>query len=358
MLLNNLSVSNLKKALLAVCDLPDNEKNQKLIDDSVFHIGVERPWESTLDLIALYAANLMNAGGGRGPQRDPLAKMTRCAIEGAGFFDDGRLTGKFDIRRFASVAAGYVDRYPLADRQTVDYASILREMTKPEYGPEIKKKVIFQLTKSIEQFCNYLLAEHAGSAENFSKQFTENVRGDDAKARTLDAARFRAQRGRPLQAFLKMGPAITPNFLKDSQIGRAQSIGNLAEVYLGTLGKPDMHVKAFMLAFTGRIRVDSKAKLNELMSLDDSALTRKFEENTPCAESGWENWPMSSAGEDKCLNDLNFLAFANRDAGIVVDRLLYIAGAKNDSSPIASDKHDIMGVRYEKFLRSLGLIAW
>jgi hypothetical protein len=352
-LLNNLSVSNLKKALLAVYDLSDDEKNRKLIDDSVFHTGGERPWESTLDLVQLYASNLLNSGL-PGPRSDRFGRMTRWAFEQAGFVRDGKLT-EFSRIEFARQAANHASKFPLVDTSRVDYVAILHAISQGK-GSTYRRATIVWLIDSIEQFCRYLIDYHGGSAESLSRPFVNSVKGHDARSRSEDAAYFRKQIIKELD-FLLMGPAIAPNFLKDSQIGRARSLNNLADLYIGTLAKPDIHVMRFMLAFTGRFYVESPVQLDELSNLGGGALAARFAEK-PDTTTGWEIWPEGVSAEERCLRDLNFLAFANRDAGVVVDRILYIVGAENDSSPIAASTQVNKYVRYEKFLRSLGFITW
>jgi hypothetical protein len=354
MSLDSFNVTSLKKAFLAVCDLPDNENNLNLIDDSVFHTGGERPWESVLDLIQVYASNLLNSGL-PGPLPDRFGRMTRWAVEQAGFVRADRLT-EFSRVEFARQAAEHCAMFPLADSSRVDNTAILRAIS--QGGDSVDpRKTIVRLIDSTEQFCRYLLDRHGGSAESFSKPFVNCVRGLDARSRVDDAAIFRKRIIGELN-FLLMGPATSPNFLKDSQIGRARQITNLADTYIGTLAKPDIHVMRFMLVLTGRVLVDRKEKLDQLTNLAGQELTELFVKEPPCEKAGWGLWPVGLSAEERCLRDLNFLAFCNNDAGIVVDRILYMVGAENDSSPIAplrpSDKRE----RYEKFLRSLGLIAW
>lgn len=354
MSLERFNVKSLTDALLGVCGLPENEAGHALVADTVFYTTGEKPWNSTLDLIQLYASNLLNSQL-RGPRADRFGRMTRWAIEQAGFVEAGALT-RFSRAEFSRNAAEHARKFPLVDSKRIDYTAILEALGTGELAPD-RKKTIVKLVASIEQFCKYLLVHHGGSAESFSAPFEGCVKGVDAVSRSLDAARFRLRLIKELD-FLLMGPAIAPNFLKDSQIGRARNIANLSDTYIGTLAKPDIHVMRLMLVITGRlvIRGETAAQqIGELTSLSNQDLCKIYMSHEP--SSNWATWPSSVEGENRCLHDLNYLAFVNRDPGIVIDRILYTVGAEFDApTPIKQYKPRDKVLRYQMFLSRLNLV--
>jgi hypothetical protein len=141
--------------------------------------------------------------------------------------------------------------------------------------------------------------------------------------------------------------------MKDSQIGRARSLDDLGGTYLGTLAKPDMHVMRLMLCITERVTLDSEESLREL------CFNKKFKElySTIVPGPNWPTWSASLSPEDRCLNDLNFLAFTNCYPGIFLDRILYMAGSGDSNEPTLVRLREIDQVeRYRRFLSGLDLL--
>jgi hypothetical protein len=345
-----ISKSHLEKALLDVFSLPHNEINLATISDAVFETDQGKPYESTLDLVQLYAANLRNGGAPAGPNSRSLGIMTRWVFSSAGFTLEDKLV-RFDKREFSHLSAEFVRTQPLSKSGGVDNEKILRAIASG-LDAQLKNKLLSRIVDSIEKFSIYLIEKHSGSAISFANQFAVNIDAVDAISMCEDASRFRERLFAELK-FPLMGPAITSNLLKDSQIGRALAIRNLSRVYLGALAKPDMHVMRFMLAITGRVSIQSEADLTNLCHEDN--FYQIYNKQPP--DAGWPVWGDDSSGEEKCLRDINYLSFSNDYSSIFLDRILFIAGSGRCDKLIQSKKINQRS-RYHRFLESLELLIY
>jgi hypothetical protein len=75
----------------------------------VFETGPEKPYEIAIDLMHLYASNLLNGGSPAGPSASALGKMNEWAFNEARFATGDNLA-RFDRQEFASCAARFVKK--------------------------------------------------------------------------------------------------------------------------------------------------------------------------------------------------------------------------------------------------------
>jgi hypothetical protein len=338
---------HLIQSLLSVFKLPVESKTIKLIEDAVWEDTGSRPYESTLDLLTLYASNLRNGGSPAGPRSDLFGQMTRAVVIRSGFIDDNRLI-KFERKAFAKHAADHVKDHPLSHKGGSDNVSILNAIASGQ-DADFTSKLLYKLVSSIEQFAQYLIDKHDGSALKFSQQFLKTVVGNDPFSKAQSAHSFRSTLFNELN-FTLMGPAITSNFMKDSQIGLARSHPDLFDTYLGALAKPDMHVMRMMLVITGRIKLVDADALKNLCF--EQKFIQLYDQNSPVGS--WPRYPKASYGEEKCLQDMNFLSYTQGFPTVFLDRILYLAGSGNsfyfENLPKVTQLE-----RYQRFMTSLGL---
>jgi hypothetical protein len=340
----------IETSLMSTFAIRTGDGSKNLIDDSVFEFGQEKPYESTSDLVHLYASNLRNGGSPAGPTASRLGAMTKHAFNESGFIEENKLT-RFNISQFCSHAADFVKTQPLSNTGGHQNETILRAIAAGE-NAAIHRRLLFNLVKSIEQFSLYLIDKHGGSARSFSDQFMTKIEGNDPKSKSFKTYEFRHQLLKELK-FPLMGPAITSNFLKDSQIGRARNIANLAEIHLGGLAKPDMHVMRIMLVVTGRVSVEDEEGLSRLCHEDN--FVKIYKTSTP--GNDWPIWPSGLSGEDKCLNDLNYLSFCNDYPALFLDRVFFIAGSGR-SQTLEPNGRPKQLRRYRTFLRGMNLLRY
>lgn len=341
--------SMLEKAFLDAFSLHCSPDSVEKIADAVFETGLERPYACALDLIGLYAANLRNGGSPAGPNSTSLGEMTKWSIEKAGFISDGRLI-RFNRKEFASLAAMFVEAHPLSKSGGEHNTLILKKIANGDEAG-LQRKLLYRIILSIEAFSTFFIKNYQGSASIFSSQFLLPIGDFDAHTKVLEVSRFRSRLLRELK-FPLTGPAISANFLKDSQVGLAKTQKNLEEIYLGTLAKPDMHVMRLMLAITGRVSVDSEAALKKLCF--EAEFLRLYKQLQP--SPSWPKWPEKLCSEDRCMHDLNYMAFSHDYSSLFADRILFVTGSGR-SGLITDPSEGGQISRYRKFIASLGLLA-
>jgi hypothetical protein len=340
----------LEKAFSNAFESLGSELNADSIADMVFETGPEKPYEIPIDLMHLYASNLRNGGSPAGPNASALGKMTKWAFNEARFATGDKLV-RFNRQVFASFAARFVKNNRLSKSGGTENEMILtRIAVGDEYG--LDRKLLFRIVNSIERFAHHLIRRYQGSAIAFSEQFVLPVRGTDPVSKTLDVASFRDRLLSELN-FPLMGPAISSNLLKDSQVGRAKECEKLAGIYLGALAKPDMHVMRLMLTFTARVTIKSEADLESICFEGDAI--KLYNQSPPGAY--WPDWGPEVSGEERCLRDLNFMSFINGYSSLFADRILFMVGSGRSKQIASSKKGNQLG-RYRNFLNGLGLLQY
>lgn len=340
----------LERAFVEAFESLGSKLSASSISDMVFETGPERPFESAIDLMQLYASNLRNGGSPAGPNSSAVGRMTKWALSEARFIADDNLV-RFDRQEFASFAARFVKNAPLSKSGGTENEMILTRIAAGEERG-LDRKLLFRLVNSIEGFADLLIRRYGGSAIKFSEQFLLPVRGADPVSKTLDIASFRSKLLAEFDLPL-MGPAITSNLLKDSQVGRARELENISEIYVGALAKPDMHVMRLMLVITARVTLKRHEDLRKLC-FEDSAI-KLYNQNPP--DAYWPVWGPEVSGEERCLRDLNFMAFSNGYSALFADRILFMAGSGRSGQIAPSLKGGQLD-RYRRFLHSLELLQF
>lgn len=317
-----------------------------------------RPHQRTSDLLSLYATNLLNSGA-RGPSREAFGRMVRAGF--SDFVRDNQLV-EFGEKVFLQKCIEHINQPGdalVADPEANQrYVGQMQSMV--AQGELNRRKILPRLLASVRQFCEFLMAEHQGSAKEFHQIFMEEP--DSALPNYFPKNQLERI------SFSQVGIAVGMNFLKDSQVSAFRSNGkqdaarqleNIGRVQAGWLVKPDRHLLRLMFWITGRASLAnvSASQLYYLNANSFQALVNQYAGVRSREMSGVDyalcaNQPRSRAGLWHCIEDIQRLAVKNSVAPLAIDRLLYLVGSGNYRTPLEGVASD-QAHRYERLTSAI-----
>lgn len=309
----------------------------------------KQPHADTLDLIYVYAANLLNTGG-NGVNMDRFGEMVAAALATC-----------ITNNRIASVDTANLVQLCLAWRAGPQGRSLLTRGDDQKYINQMRKLAEYgELTKPLQRhlasvagFIDLLCWKYGGRADAYHASFSN-------EASLLHPASAVLDRLNELRHLHGIGVATGLNFIKDSQVPRfaAGSLSDMKREPLGWFVKPDKHVMRMMLFITGRIgRVDGEP--NDLHGLKDNA-AKHFYAAHPAdphffsypVRALYAHHPADERGLWQCVFDIHAWAQAEGVVPLEIDRLLYLIGSgRYSDGKISTTQKE----RYRRLIDALSL---
>jgi len=281
------------------------------------------PHSNTRDLLHVYSANLLNAGG-HGADMHCFAAMVCGALDGQ--IKDNHIA-RAHLPDLAKQCLHYLETSGsrlLRHSDDTRYRLQLSELTE---GLQPSRPLQLHLA-SVVGFIDLLCDAYDSRADVYHGSFAS------AEAR-LEPGLTIVRRLNEIRHLPGIGIATGLNFIKDSQVSRFADAGlqELAEEPILWAVKPDMHVLRLMLLASGRFE-RTGLTVHELVHLRQDLAALHYSELQPGAD--WfaqvgpvlhRNRPRGERGLWTCVGDVQTWAAAQGAAPLEVDRLLYLIGS-------------------------------
>jgi hypothetical protein len=305
------------------------------------------PHEDTRDLLYVYSANLLNAGG-RGVDMHCFASMV-CGVL-AGQIEDDQIARVHSLPDLAAQC--------LAHLQTTG-SRLLRKSDDTLYRQQLgdlanglrPSRPLHRHLASVVGFIDLLHDKgYEGRAVNYHRSFKTH------EARSKPGLTI-VQHLDEISHLDGIGIATGLNFIKDSQssgLDAGAGLQDLAQEPIAWAVKPDMHVLRLMLLASGRFE-QTGLTFDELVHRPQNLVAREYRDLAPGADLFANpvlppNRRRAERGLWTCVGDAQTWAAAHGAPPLEVDRLLYLIGSGRyiDGKELSSQQQ-----RYMIFARAL-----
>lgn len=283
------------------------------------------PHAETRDLLYVYSANLLNAGG-LGVNMHCFASMV-CGVL-APQIEDNQIARVNSLPDLAAQCLAHLEdtgAHLLAVGDDTLYrlqlSALANGLQQPPYSP---------LQRHLASVVGFIDLLHDKDYEGRADVYHSSFKTDEARRNPGLTIVQHLEEILPLKG---IGIATGLNFIKDSQSSgfAGASLQDLAQEPIAWAVKPDMHVLRLMLLVSGRFE-QAGLTFGELVHRKQNLVAREYRDLAPGADLFANpvlppNRPPAERGLWTCVGDAQTWAAAHGAPPLEVDRLLYLIGS-------------------------------